>query len=178
MDLRKVTAPETPLDYQFAPADVTGEKDAEKEEYRIVEDVRLQGRLSKKDDRYQLKADVRTVLELACGRCLEPFRLPLDLQVELTYQPQPSGSEDPDVELAEEDLSTSYYRDHVLDLGEMLREQFYLALPMRPLCRDDCKGLCPHCGTNLNTGTCACDARWQDPRLAGLQAFLNKKTDG
>jgi uncharacterized protein len=55
----------------------------------------------------------------------------------------------------------------------MLREQFYLAIPMRPLCREDCKGLCPHCGTNWNTGTCACDVRWQDPRLAGLQSLLD-----
>ena len=53
-----------------------------------------------------------------------------------------------------------------------MREQFYLALPMKPLCREDCKGLCPQCGTNLNTGTCECRPEWEDPRLAALKALI------
>jgi uncharacterized protein len=51
----------------------------------------------------------------------------------------------------------------------LLREQFYLALPMKPLCREDCKGLCPQCGTNLNTGSCECGPALEDPRLAPLK---------
>jgi uncharacterized protein len=51
----------------------------------------------------------------------------------------------------------------------MLREQFYLALPMKPLCRDECRGLCPSCGTNRNTGACTCAPVWEDPRLAPLK---------
>ena len=54
-------------------------------------------------------------------------------------------------EVEEDDLATSYYRDDQIDLNELMREQFYLALPMKPLCQDDCQGLCPQCGTNLNT---------------------------
>jgi uncharacterized protein len=72
-------------------------------------------------------------------------------------------------EVAEEDLDTSYYRDDQIDLNELLREQFYLALPMKPLCRDDCAGLCSQCGTNLNIGTCQCSSQWEDPRLAPLK---------
>ena len=60
-------------------------------------------------------------------------------------------------------------RDDQIDLNELLREQFYLALPMKPLCRDDCAGLCSQCGTNLNTGTCQCTSQWDDPRLAPLK---------
>ena len=56
-------------------------------------------------------------------------------------------------EVEDEDLETSYYRDDQIDLNELLREQFYLALPMKPLCQETCKGLCPQCGTNLNTGS-------------------------
>ena len=52
-----------------------------------------------------------------------------------------------------------------------MREQFYLALPMKPLCRESCRGLCPECGTNLNTGTCSCVREWTDPRLDGLRAL-------
>ena len=52
---------------------------------------------------------------------------------------------------------------------ELLREQFYLALPMKPLCQEDCRGLCPQCGVNRNTGTCDCNVQWEDPRLAALR---------
>jgi len=74
----------------------------------------------------------------------------------------------------EDDLETSYYSDDQIDLGELMREQFYLALPMKPLCRDDCRGLCPQCGTNLNAGTCDCSPVWEDPRLAALKAIKGK----
>jgi uncharacterized protein len=78
-------------------------------------------------------------------------------------------SQEEEREVEEDDLETSYYRDDQVDLSELLREQFYLALPMKPLCRDDCKGLCAQCGTNLNTGTCDCHPAWDDPRLAPLK---------
>jgi uncharacterized protein len=76
----------------------------------------------------------------------------------------------------DEDLETSYYRGDQIDLKELLREQFYLALPMKPLCREDCHGLCPQCGTNLNTGTCACTPVWEDPRLAPLKGLVTPES--
>jgi uncharacterized protein len=78
-------------------------------------------------------------------------------------------SQDEEREVEDDDLGTSYYRDDQIDLNELLREQFYLALPMKPLCDEACQGLCPQCGTNLNTGSCNCAAGWEDPRLAPLR---------
>jgi len=72
-------------------------------------------------------------------------------------------------EVEEEDLSTAFYDDQKIDLAQLMREQFYLALPMKPLCGDGCRGLCPVCGTNLNRGTCDCNREWEDPRLAVLK---------
>jgi uncharacterized protein len=175
LDLRTVTASEIPIRRTFTPAELRA---ADTDDVKLLGDVRFDGVLQKKDHRFRLKGRMQATLELTCGRCAEPFPWPVDAEIDLTYIPQPTGTpdpRDPDVELSEEDLTTAYYRDHVLDLGEMLREQFYLAMPMRPLCRDDCKGLCPHCGTNLNVATCDCDVRWQDPRLAGLQSLLKDK---
>jgi uncharacterized protein len=80
-----------------------------------------------------------------------------------------SGEAESEVE--DEDLETSYYREDQIDLNELLREQFYLALPMKPLCQEGCKGLCPHCGTNLNAGACACTVERTDPRLAVLKTL-------
>ena len=172
LDLRTVIAPEVRVERVFAPADLGTSTD----EYRILGNVRLDALLQKMEPRYRLTGRVRATLEVACGRCLEPFVLPVDTTVDLTYVPHPTEVGDEEIELKDEDLTTAHYQQQVIDLGEMLREQFYLALPMRPLCREECKGLCAQCGTNLNQSTCACQPRWEDPRLAGLRTLMAKKS--
>ena len=162
---------------QNGAATVRRSRSADAADYKVLGDVHFDGTVRKDDPRFILSGRLQARLEMACGRCLEPFTLPVDTQVDLTYVPHPEQAADDEVELSQDDLTTAFYRDQTLDLADMVREQFYLALPMRPLCREDCKGLCPQCGTNLNQGTCACDVRWEDPRLAGLRTLLKKKTD-
>ena len=89
--------------------------------------------------------------------------------------PPSTASTEKDQEVGDEDLETSYYRDDRIDLNELLREQFYLALPMKPLCREECRGLCAQCGTNLNTGSCDCAPAWEDPRLAALKGLAKNR---
>jgi uncharacterized protein len=100
--------------------------------------------------------------------------MPIDAAFDLRYLPAAEMSTAQESVVAEEDLETSYYRDDQIDLNELLREQFYLALPMKPLCRDECKGLCPQCGTNWNTGACTCTTQWEDPRLAALKGLVKE----
>jgi DUF177 domain-containing protein len=144
------------------------------EEYRVLTPVVLAATVSK--DKTTIRVAGRAVarLELACSRCLEAFEVPVDARFDLVYLPTPdtAAGEEEEAELADEDINTAFYRDGQVDLAEMLHEQLYLALPMKPLCRDDCKGLCPVCGANMNLTTCACAPRWEDPRLAGLKALL------
>ena len=71
----------------------------------------------------------------------------------------------------------TFYRDEQIDLNELLREQFYLALPMKPLCSEGCKGICPQCGTNRNAANCDCSPQWEDPRMAGLKTLLKRNDD-
>ena len=71
-------------------------------------------------------------------------------------------------------LTVAYYSDGHLDIGALLREQFQLALPMKPLCSAACRGLCVQCGTNLNRTECECAPAWEDPRLAPLKSLLNR----
>jgi uncharacterized protein len=189
LDLRTVTTAEVPVHRvytaeQLAPVAAPGqngaaeaEPEADAADYKVLGDVHFDGTLRKDEPRFILSGRLQARLEMSCGRCLEPFTLPVDTQVDLTYVPHPEQAAEGEVELSQDDLTTAFYRDQTLDLGDMVREQFYLALPMRPLCREECKGLCPQCGTNLNQGTCACDVRWEDPRLAGLRTLLKKKTD-
>ena len=73
-------------------------------------------------------------------------------------------------EVEEDDLATAFYDDDQIDLTHLIMEQFQLALPMKALCAEACKGLCPQCGTNLNTGSCNCNVKWEDPRLARAES--------
>jgi uncharacterized protein len=165
LDLTRYRRPLESFQRTFQPAEVGEREDA----YRVVAPVDLAFEVHKDKDKFRLVGTVKTELELVCSRCLEPFRLPIDSQFDIRYLPASEASTEEETEVEEEDLETSYYRDEQIDLNELLREQFYLALPMKPLCREDCKGLCALCGTNLNTGSCACVQEWVDPRLAGLK---------
>ena len=169
LDLTRYRKPVNDFARVFQPEDVGDERDT----YRVVSPVDLSFEIHKdKDkDRFRLVGSAKAELELVCGRCLEPFRLHVDAPFDVRYLPATAASNDEDEQVEDEDLGTSYYRDDQIDLNELLREQFYLALPMKPLCQEDCKGLCPHCGTNLNTSTCTCAPAWEDPRLAALKAL-------
>lgn len=167
LDLTRYRRPLDHFSRTFQPEEVAQEGDA----YRIVAPVHVAFDIHKDHARFRLEGTVRTELELPCSRCLEPFRMPVDAAFDLRYHPASEMTAGEEREVDDDDLETSYYRDDQIDVNELLREQFYLALPMKPLCREDCKGLCPHCGTNLNTGACDCTSGWEDPRLAALNAL-------
>lgn len=118
---------------------------------------------------------------VACSRCVEPVKLPIDEKVRVTFMPphelpaddEDAGAADPEAEgaeVAEEDLDLFPYDGESVDLEPLFREQFVLAVPFAPLCREDCKGLCPQCGIDRNTSTCTCEPPI-DPRLAALKGL-------
>ena len=143
------------------------------EDFRVVDGVQFVADVTKDKDRYQLSGRASTRIQLDCSRCLEPFVLPMEVTFALRYHPRVENEGDGEIEVAEEDLDTAFHDGETIDLGNLLREQFYLALPMKPLCRPDCQGLCPSCGGNRNVTSCDCDATWQDPRLDGLRQLLD-----
>jgi uncharacterized protein len=170
LDLTHVRTPETPVDRTFAP-----EAFASEDGFRLIEPARLVAVLHKDADRYRLVGRLTTRLEVPCSRCLEPFTVAVDAPLDLRYLPQAlagNRDEDPD-----DDPTTTFYTDDRIDLAQVVREQCYLALPMKPLCKDDCQGLCPMCGTNLNHERCSCQQTWVDPRLAALQALVSPRTN-
>ena len=143
--------------------------------------MRLALDVHKEGDRVAFKGRLTASLEVACSRCLEPYRVPVDAVIDLTYYPatdprataKPSRvSADDDEggdEMRDDDLGVSFYTGEAIDLEQMMREQFYLALPMKPLCAPDCKGLCSVCGKNRNRETCSCETTWVDPRFEVLR---------
>jgi uncharacterized protein len=116
---------------------------------------------------------------VACGRCLGPARIPLDEDIHATFMPEGSLAKavdeapaegDEGVELAAEDLDVYPYDGEAVDLEPIIREQLVLAVPYAPLCREDCKGLCPQCGVDRNVESCTCE-KPLDPRFAALKGL-------
>jgi len=143
--------------------------------FRVVSPVMLTFNVDRQEPgRYRVAGHVNGELELMCGRCLEPFSMPVAGSFDLRYVPRTENAGEGEREVGEDDLATAFYDDDRIDLSELIAEQFHLALPMKPLCAEVCKGLCPQCGTNLNTGTCSCDSKWEDPRLAALKALVQR----
>ena len=167
LDLKRYRQPLSHFVRTFQPEEVADADDA----YRIVTPSDLAFEIHKDKDRFRLVGTVAAELELLCSRCLESFRLPIAAPFDVRYLPISEASADVEREMNDEDLETSYYRNDAIDLNELLREQFYLALPMKPLCGEACRGLCAQCGTNLNAGTCDCQPVWDDPRLAALKGL-------
>ena len=177
LELSHIRQPETEIAKVFEPADLPGEG----EEYRVNTPVELRFTIHKDHDRYRLVGTVKTELGLDCSRCVEAFVLPVDRQFDLRFLPSSAveavkvEDDEAEVEVEDDDVSITYYRDDQIDLIELLREQFYLALPMKPLCFPACKGICPQCGTNRNLAACDCKPQMEDTRMDVLKTLITKR---
>ena len=108
-------------------------------------------------------------LRIGCDRCLEPFLYDLDGDFRLFLAPGPVDTAQSEAELLKDDLSADFITGGQIDLDEIVREQIYLSLPMKFLCQEDCSGLCPGCGTNLNKTRCECQQEKGHPGFSKLK---------
>jgi len=126
-----------------------------------LKDIRVEGRFS-------------TSLELPCARCLEPVAEEIARSFDLLYRPQGADAGPEERAVGPGEAEISYYEGQGLWLEDLLREQLLLAVPLKAVCREDCRGLCPTCGTNLNAGACECTQPISDPRWAALKDLSEK----
>lgn len=124
--------------------------------HQVIQDIRLRG---------SLKAS----LELQCARCLEPVPQDVKREFELLYRPLGADAGRDELSVTDAEAEIGYYQGSGILLEDVLREQVLLALPLKVTCREDCKGLCPHCGKNLNQEQCSCVVPDEDPRWAALK---------
>jgi uncharacterized protein len=103
-----------------------------------------------------IKGKVQTNLQLQCVRCLKEFSFPISSTFELTLHPLKETSSTEEKELGEEDIASSFYEGGDIHLSEIACEQIFLEIPYKPLCHEECKGLCPVCGKDLNLTSCDC----------------------
>lgn len=117
----------------------------------------------------RLRGHAKVVLETECDLCLDPAKLNIDNDFDLFYRPAVKTEAHGEVHLEEGEVEISFYEGDGVGLRDALREFILLSVPMRAVCREDCKGLCPSCGRNRNEGDCGCNRKFQDPRLAALK---------
>jgi len=133
--------------------------------HKVIKDIRLRGRLT-------------AGFELQCARCLEPVSQEIARDFELLYRPLGADAGRDELSVTDAEAEIGYYQGDGLLLEDVLREQVVLAAPLKAICREDCRGLCPHCGRNLNLEQCTCAEPIEDPRweaLKGLREKLDSK---
>jgi uncharacterized protein len=142
--------------------------------------IRTRLRAMRVGDMVEVEGEIRTSVRLSCGRCLVEFVAPLETAFALTFaRKRPAGDEPaaPDVqEIGADAAGLVYFQGEEIDLTEGIQEQVILALPLRPLCSEACKGLCTRCGADLNTDACRCPKEPAEGPFAILrQLKLEKK---
>jgi uncharacterized protein len=149
---------------QVSPLHTEGRADLVEEhhgKHKIIQDIRLRGKLD-------------TSLEADCARCIEPVVHKVSREFDLLYRPLGSDAGRDELSVTDAEAEIGYYQGEGLLLEDAVREQVLLALPLKMICREDCKGLCPQCGKNLNEGDCSCTAPVQDLRWAALKEIRDK----
>lgn len=138
---------------------------------KFLEPVRVDATLTNLGKELSLSGEIATAVELTCSRCLEKFAFPVSSSLDLLFVKEEEEKEE-EIELSQEDLKVVCYKGDEIDLAKTVREEIIISLPMSPICRKDCKGLCPHCGQNLNKANCDCPKERIDPRLAKLSELV------
>jgi uncharacterized protein len=143
-------------------------------EYRLEGPVEVSVSFYRAGTELFFSGKLKTRTEAVCARCAEEFDAAGQRPFRFVLSPKAIGYDDDN--LRAEDLEFSLYEGTEVDLSPLIREQVLLALPTRPLCEDDCRGLCPHCGVNLNRTTCECRVENLDPRLEAIRSLKLPRT--
>lgn len=149
-----------------AALDITGDGNASQVRGRVG--------LMRTDRGILVRGALATDVELSCSRCLTPFPCSLQLNIEEEYFPTVDVVSGVSLSLPDEPGLFTIDANHELDLTDAVHQYALMALPMKPLCRPDCAGLCPLCGQNLNLGECRCLPPEADPRWSGLKQIFSQ----
>ena len=143
--------------------------DLELDNARIMSPVRVMAKLVKTGGVLSITGTLFGTTEIDCDRCLEPVERPIDIELDLEFVPDEQLADAANLELHLVDMKRDAISGSEFNLADIAREQILLDLPQQFFCKDDCRGLCEKCGTNLNLKDCDCEDDEIDPRWAALQ---------
>jgi uncharacterized protein len=153
---------------EYAPEDLRFDD----QDLRLVEPVSVSGRIRRKHQEVELQGRLVTKVAVPCGRCLKAVEFPIALDFAERFTPSVAWKHEEQHELQPEDLDLAVFDGDGIELDDLVKEEILLAMPGHTLCREECKGLCPNCGADLNQNNCDCatkqiDSRWE--KLKDLQ---------
>ncbi|HKW87785.1 MAG TPA: DUF177 domain-containing protein [Candidatus Acidoferrales bacterium] len=164
LDVNELATKKIRIRKNYAP----GTLDLHSADFRQLEPLDVRATAELVDNQIRIYGTLHTRLELVCARCLETVVEEVSRNFDLFYKPMTSIARDEEIRLKSDDTEMAFFEGDGLFLADVLAEQVNLSLPMKVICRSDCRGLCPHCGANLNQEQCRCESHAADPRLAPL----------
>jgi uncharacterized protein len=173
LDVRNIRAEGLPVErtLKMGPLEEPGGESVE------VEPVELEGRVQRLRLGFEFRGQLRTTVKAACSRCLKLLGLRLALSFDLIYREEPSDPATNPEFGSVDDPAVSHLDGGRIHLGRLVEEQVMLALPLKPLCGSDCRGLCPQCGARMEGEGCSCEPL-VDPRLEPLRELKQRLEDG
>jgi uncharacterized protein len=164
LDVKELAVHKIRLRQSYAPGSV----DYHTADFRQTGPLEVRATAELVEDQIHIVGELHTRLEFPCARCLEPVVEEINREFDLVYRPLQTMTEEEEFRLKLDDTEIGFFQGDGLFLADVLAEQVLLAIPMKVICRSDCRGLCPHCGANLNTDECRCESQATDQRLAPL----------
>jgi len=175
LDVKELAVRKLRIRKTYAPGSV----DYHTTEMKQVEPLQVTATAELLEDQIRVEGNFETKIELVCARCLEPVVEEVSRTFDLFYAPLPKEAKPKEDQLKDDDTEIGFYQGEGLFLADILKEQVLLALPLKVICRGDCRGLCPSCGANLNHEECRCETHATDTRMAPLarlkQEWLKKQ---
>ena len=163
---------------ELHPFCLRGPHGEETQEIRIVSPMKGILMLSRTSKGIEVTGRIETTVALPCARCLKEFILPIVAEFEESLILKRYAPQDEDTELLQREMDISFLPEGGIELGDIVEEQIWLNIPMKPLCHDGCKGLCSLCGADLNLGECGCDRQQGDLRFDVLKGFRTNLSHG
>lgn len=151
----------------YQPADF----DLADERIEVTKPVSITGVVKRSASGLEIDGRIEGQVLLECDRCLKPVVFPFDSNYSLDYITERDYKNSNAVELTEQEMSVSTFDEEAIDIDDIVREQILLTVPARVLCAEDCKGICPNCGVDLNSESCGCATVEIDPRWESLKGF-------
>ena len=146
------------------------------ERVSLIAPAAVNGKVRLSGNQVFVNGHVETRAQVECDRCLKPVELPVNVDFTLEYISDSDYESIETAELTEAEMSVSVFDGAAIDVDEIVKEQILLTVPTRMLCREDCKGICPECGADRNTGECDCVTNDTDPRWAALKNLTKNLT--
>ena len=164
LDVKDLAVRKLRIRKSYAP----GAVDYRTGDFRQAEPLEVRATAELVEGQIRVTGELHTRLEMVCARCLEPVHEDISREFDLFYKPVLTMTKEEEERLKLDDTEIAFFEGEGMFLADVLAEQVLLALPMKAICRSDCRGLCPQCGVNLNNEECRCESHTADPRIAPL----------